>query len=32
MTPLREAVHAALSADGELAVIDPNYVERAVQL
>ena len=32
MTPLRQAVRSALSRDGELAVVDPNYVEREVQL
>ena len=32
MTPLRQAVRSALSRDGELAVVDPNYVERDVQL
>ncbi|HEX2542817.1 MAG TPA: ATP-dependent DNA helicase [Caldimonas sp.] len=32
MTPLRQAVRSALGRDGELAVVDPNYVEREVQL
>jgi ATP-dependent DNA helicase DinG len=32
MTPLRQAVQSALSRDGELAVVDANYVEREVQL
>ncbi len=32
MTPLRQAVRSALSRNGELAVLDPNYVEREVQL